>query len=188
MIQASQYKRVGILPVSYLEKCKNALTQKDKKEFGKHLYGIENINGVDIKIKLDSQRYAVFKNNLNCVCCGIKGEFLAIERAIAENTEFYHLNLYGFDKEGNEVMLTKDHILPKAKGGKNEISNYQTMCSVCNGEKRANTDEEYAVNLLKLINNNIEDFNNRMKYTPMTSTIQKEFESVCSKINSFIYV
>ena len=31
--------------------------------------------------------------------------------------------------------MTKDHIIPKSKGGKNELSNYQTMCTYCNNEK-----------------------------------------------------
>ena len=32
--------------------------------------------------------------------------------------------------------MTKDHITPKAKGGKDHISNMQTMCSTCNWEKK----------------------------------------------------
>jgi len=35
----------------------------------------------------------------------------------------YHFNLYGYDTEGNEVLLTKDHILPKSKGGTDHLSN-----------------------------------------------------------------
>ena len=49
----------------------------------------------------------------------------------------YHLNLYGM-KNGKEILFTKDHIIPKAKGGKNTMDNYQTMCAVCNREKADN--------------------------------------------------
>lgn len=28
--------------------------------------------------------------------------------------------------------MTKDHIVPKSKGGPDKIENYQTMCTECN--------------------------------------------------------
>ena len=31
--------------------------------------------------------------------------------------------------------MTKDHILPRSKGGIDDISNYQTMCKPCNEVK-----------------------------------------------------
>lgn len=40
------------------------------------------------------------------------------------------------DENGKEVLMTKDHIIPKSKGGANDISNYQTMCKRCNEAKR----------------------------------------------------
>ena len=43
----------------------------------------------------------------------------------------FHLNLYGINN-GEEVMMTKDHIVPKSKGGSNGLKNMQTMCTVCN--------------------------------------------------------
>lgn len=46
----------------------------------------------------------------------------------------YHWNLYAL-KEGEEVLMTKDHIIPKSKGGRNHLSNYQPMCQKCNQEK-----------------------------------------------------
>lgn len=43
------------------------------------------------------------------------------------------------DEESNSPMMpidmTKDHIFPHNKGGKNNISNYQTMCVKCNVAK-----------------------------------------------------
>jgi 5-methylcytosine-specific restriction endonuclease McrA len=52
----------------------------------------------------------------------------------------YHFNLYGYNERGEEIMLTKDHIIPKSKEGKNDIDNYQTMCCKCNW-KKGNNDE-----------------------------------------------
>ena len=43
--------------------------------------------------------------------------------------------------------MTKDHILPKSRGGKNHISNMQTMCCRCNSKKGDKTPEQYALYL-----------------------------------------
>lgn len=91
-----------------------------------------------IKIRSDSQRYAVFKKSVKCCHCGIEGTFFAAEKSKACNPQHYHLNLYGLNADGEEVLFTKDHILPKSKGGENVIKNYQTMCTVCNGKKGNN--------------------------------------------------
>lgn len=85
------------------------------------------------KVKTDSLRYHTFYNKgLKCVCCGIKGSFLALERSITSDNETYHLNLYAKDKKGKEVLMTKDHIHPKSLGGLDELDNMQTMCKTCN--------------------------------------------------------
>ena len=82
------------------------------------------------KVKLTSQRYAVFKKSHVCCSCGIVGCFLAVERNRGDKN--YHFNLYAFDGQGDEVLITKDHIIAKANGGKNTLDNYQTMCMPCN--------------------------------------------------------
>ena len=41
----------------------------------------------------------------------------------------------GKNSNGKEVLMKKDHIFPHGKGGKNNISNYQTMCVKCNVAK-----------------------------------------------------
>ena len=46
--------------------------------------------------------------------------------------------LYAVNENGIEVLMTKDHIIPVSKGGKNILSNYQTMCELCNLEKGNN--------------------------------------------------
>jgi 5-methylcytosine-specific restriction endonuclease McrA len=57
-----------------------------------------------------------------------------------------HFNLYCHKPEEGEnmVLMTKDHIVPKSKGGKNHISNMQTMCCHCNSTKGNKSPEEYA--------------------------------------------
>ena len=90
------------------------------------------INGETIN--MSSLRLLTFKDKgVDCVSCSTKGKFLALERNYSESV--YHINLYGIDSEGKEVLMTKDHILPKSKGGADKIENMQTMCIICNGEK-----------------------------------------------------
>ncbi|MCK9597087.1 HNH endonuclease [Candidatus Pacearchaeota archaeon] len=83
----------------------------------------------------NSQRYQLFKSKgLKCVCCGLEGKVFYFEKPNGQTT--YHLNLYGFFN-GKEILFTKDHIIPRAKGGKDQLENYQTMCTVCNGIKES---------------------------------------------------
>lgn len=83
--------------------------------------------------KPGSARLQLFKlKGLDCVTCGAQGAFFALESAAAETP---HLNLYARNGKGEEVLMTKDHIKPKARGGENAMDNYQPMCVVCNGKK-----------------------------------------------------
>ena len=86
------------------------------------------------KIKPNSHRYQTFYyKGCTCVSCGLKASYF--EKNKRSNDRNYHLNLYGVDENGNEVLFTKDHILPKSKGGENHITNYQPMCEICNKKK-----------------------------------------------------
>ncbi len=87
-----------------------------------------------VKVKITSERYRLFKESRVCVKCGIEGKFLAVEKFL-EEIKNYHINMYGISEDGQEVLMTKDHIIPKSKGGKNHHSNYQTMCTKCNINK-----------------------------------------------------
>ncbi len=80
-----------------------------------------------------SQRYALFAKSVTCATCGLKGTHFAAERMAS--SESYHFNLYAVNENGDEILMTKDHIVPKSKGGSNTLDNYQTMCYVCNQEK-----------------------------------------------------
>lgn len=83
-------------------------------------------------VKTWSQRYSVFRQNTKCVVCGMEATHYRLERQIGAKN--YHFNLYGM-KDGEEILFTKDHIIPVAKGDKNTMNNYQTMCQICNQEK-----------------------------------------------------
>mgnify|MGYP004632612335 FL=1 len=96
---------------------------------------------VDIRgdiIKGNSQRFQTFfTKGFKCSCCGIEGKYFAKEKD--PNAARYHLNLYAVNEAGEEVLMTKDHIIPWSKGGKDDVSNYQTMCEKCNKIKANRT-------------------------------------------------
>lgn len=83
--------------------------------------------------RVNGDRLLTFKKSQTCICCGLKATHFALESNIPKENP--HLNLYGIDENGEEVLFTKDHIHPKSKGGKNSLSNLQTMCHPCNNFK-----------------------------------------------------
>jgi len=90
------------------------------------------VEGETYKVRLNTHRYLVFKNNLSCVACGLTGTKMVLERYLNQTTP--HFNLYA-EEGGQLILMTKDHIQTKALGGKDRLSNYQTMCAICNNLK-----------------------------------------------------
>jgi len=96
------------------------------------------LNGKDktIKVSMGSHRYQLFAlKGIKCTRCGIEGEYFALERDFKTSPDKFHFNLYGNDSNGQEIMITKDHVIPRSKGGKNKLNNYQPMCFRCNQKK-----------------------------------------------------
>ena len=77
--------------------------------------------------------YVLLKKSLVCVSCGLVGTHFWAEKK--ENDISPHLNLYAINKDGHEVLMTRDHIIPKSKGGPDNLHNMQTMCCKCNQKK-----------------------------------------------------
>lgn len=109
-----------------------------------------------------SLRYKVFARSCACVDCGIVGTYFAKERSAKRMRDkivvqkingervvtvtppevrfkatslTWHFNLYAMHTDGREILMTKDHVLPKSKGGLDFLGNLQTMCQPCNGQK-----------------------------------------------------
>jgi hypothetical protein len=86
------------------------------------------------QVRMNSDRYFVFKNNCVCVACGLQGTKMILDINPGDHSP--HFNLYA-EENGRLVLMTKDHIVAKSKGGTDELDNYQTMCCTCNNLKGA---------------------------------------------------
>lgn len=94
-------------------------------------------------VKVSSLRLELFRQNPKCVGCHRVGSLWILEAH--RHKEPPHLNLYHVGEEecgewknlckDGLVMMTKDHIIPRSKGGPTNLENLQTMCAICNGKK-----------------------------------------------------
>lgn len=93
-----------------------------------------------------------YKNNkgLNCYCCGIEAKFWVIEQFHSEGVKYPHLNLYAQNDDGEYVLMTRDHIIPRAFGGKDDVENLRVACTACNNARQTQMTEEE----LLFMNNN----------------------------------
>jgi hypothetical protein len=87
------------------------------------------VDGVNYPVKLVGDRLRLFSTNRSCAVCGIEGKKMMIDKHFKDRTA--HLNLYAVEN-GRLVLMTKDHVLPKSKGGKDQMENYVTCCATCN--------------------------------------------------------
>lgn len=91
------------------------------------------------QVKMNSNRYHVFKENRFCVSCGVEGIYMILDMNPGDSSP--HFNLYA-EENGRLILMTKDHILAKSKGGTDTLDNFQTCCAICNNLK-ANYDLSY---------------------------------------------
>lgn len=92
------------------------------------------VDGVSYMVRMNSDRYFVFQKNRVCVACGLEGTKMVLD--INPGDQSPHFNLYG-EEHGRLVLMTKDHIVPKSKGGLDSLDNYVCMCCICNNLKGA---------------------------------------------------
>lgn len=86
----------------------------------------KELAGKRIKV-MPSMRWQVFqRDNWKCVACGKHPD--------------------------DDIWLEVDHIIPRSKGGKNEITNYQTLCNVCNIGKSNKNDTNIKAGRTKIDN------------------------------------
>lgn len=91
-------------------------------------------------VPMNSNRYLMFAiKGVTCVSCGFTATYF--KKTWGDPNANPHFTPYGIDQNGNERMMTRDHIIPKIEGGSNDVENSQPMCSTCNGNKSAQMDK-----------------------------------------------
>lgn len=81
-----------------------------------------------INISLEGLKFKVFQyKGTKCLHCNAVGTKFLIFR---EGNNYY-INLY----TNNGILITKDHIIPKSRGGKTVLKNLQPLCVTCNMRK-----------------------------------------------------
>lgn len=89
----------------------------------------------------DHHRLSVFDlKGLSCVVCGLTGNKIIMwyDRAEVDVSRGgLHVDLYS-----NDIVITVDHIVPKALGGSDRIENKQPMCGPCNSKKGTRMSEQ----------------------------------------------
>ena len=104
---------------------------KPKRKFDGDLIGVSSLRMLTFKTK-----------GCSCVQCGIQGKYF---RKDWNGNDKPHFNLYAQNEHGHYILMTKDHIQPKSRGGKDILDNMQTMCIKCNNKKGAAWDEQVSM-------------------------------------------
>jgi hypothetical protein len=86
------------------------------------------------------------KKGIHCKACGLRAEYFAVESFSGSEIQSYHVNLYAM-KDNNEVLFTQDHVLPKSRGGKDNLNNSQVMCQPCNSRKGSRSDRKFKLEM-----------------------------------------
>jgi len=128
------------------------------------------------RIKLDglmvhiNKTFRTFlKKGNTCVHCKRKGTLVIPTKDNIEKRKkgerAYHLKLYHIAKNGNLILMTKDHIIPASVSHNHTYSNLQTMCTECNAQKGDGEEVDPSINVNNLTKRM--QLKNR-KYKPLT--------------------
>lgn len=94
-------------------------------------------DGTQYPIALSSVRMQCLRRDPTCVACGRTGLLWVLqdERTHLPGRFKPNLNLYAVDDDDQLILMTRDHVIPRCRGGSWELDNAQTMCSPCNNDK-----------------------------------------------------
>jgi len=82
------------------------------------------------QVYVHSMRYKTFfQKGFTCTKCGRVGTHFVLVGD--DKSKRRHFELFSDD----QVLMTKDHIIPVSRGGKDSLDNFQTMCKRCNAAK-----------------------------------------------------
>ena len=90
--------------------------------------GIDMINNNPKNPIFNKDRLRCFvEKGISCSFCKLKANAFSLELIESSSYNGLAFNLY-FKSCDKIIFFTKDHIVPKSKGGVCDMSNYQTMC------------------------------------------------------------
>jgi 5-methylcytosine-specific restriction endonuclease McrA len=119
------------------------------------------------QVKTHSMRLHLFRQNPTCVVCGLTGSIFLLE--LSPGQQRPHLNFYA--EQGSGVtLMTKDHIVPRSKGGSDYLQNLQTMCVTCNFLK---ADKEITVEELVILRGRIAEVDALMNRGPLKVSMEQ---------------
>lgn len=124
--------RIRTYPIEYVEDLiKEDISAWDGIPFKGQKSSDHNIVVEGYNVYTLSQRYKTFMERGHvCKHCKRRGAYYALETSNPESKRA-HFNLYSEDG----MLMTKDHIFPKSKGGTDTIDNMETLCQECNSKK-----------------------------------------------------
>lgn len=82
--------------------------------------------GIMYEISISDTAKIVARNPRCCFCGAEATKVFVVEQLGGFGIRFFT------EKNGELILFTKDHKIPKSKGGRNRFNNYQTCCEVCN--------------------------------------------------------
>lgn len=94
-------------------------------------------------VHVTSLRLRTFNSKgTKCYICGATATHFSIDRFLRGEgqSETPHLNLWGINHDGTELLFTHDHVLARGLGGADKMHNSLTCCTVCNLAKSKTED------------------------------------------------
>ena len=93
-------------------------------------------------VRIQGPKFDLFGAQKGCLICGLQATHWAVERQLnGPEDRSWMLHLYTIRESPNgrlqEILMTRDHIIPLRDGGPNTFANSQVLCQRCNGRKDA---------------------------------------------------
>jgi 5-methylcytosine-specific restriction endonuclease McrA len=121
-------------------------TKKEKHQFLKNRIVIKELAFDKLKAFRRHDRLKVFYHKgSKCVECGVEGTRLVWSKQ--HKHDGLHLDVFTTDG----LLMTVDHLIPRSVGGRDVMSNFQPMCSICNSKKGSTGTNRFKMRLFEPI-------------------------------------
>lgn len=95
----------------------------------------------DYTIRPTETALVVMRDRFKCSACHTLATHFAIHKNGTSYRKSCNITFFHYDPNHGIIAHTKDHIMPSALGGVDEMENYQNMCYLCNQRKGHDYDE-----------------------------------------------